>query len=123
MKSINVFQTKYLTTSSDLFQLGALCENQISDKIDKDWIWLEFKEIKDEEFPDQQLIWDNSSYLFETFYPFLLRKLNHKLKKEDYIEFADILSYLNEGNVKESTSKTTDLIELLETAKQLNWYE
>lgn len=115
-KPVNVFLTKYLTTISDLFQIGALCKDDNLDlgRIDKRFVWLEFKEIKSEEYPEQQSVWDNGNYISEKFLPFLLKYKERTLSKEDKKEFSDVYEYLDDDKVE-------DLIELIETAKNLNW--
>ena len=114
-KSVNVYQSKFLTTESDLFELGCLCKNKTSNKTDKLWVWLEFNGLKNKEYPEQNIIWDNPKYLIYKFYPFLINYLNDKITTEEYVEFSFILPYLDKDKVE-------DLIELFETAKQLDWF-
>lgn len=113
MKSENVYETRTLKVHGDAFELACLCKKG---EVEKDWVWLEFNEIKDKKYPEQNMVWDNSSYIFEEFYSFLKRWKERQISDEDKIEFADVLDYLNEDKVE-------DLIELLETAKKLNWNE
>lgn len=114
-KSVNVYQSKFLKTNSDLFELGCLCVDRITNETEKEWVWLEFKELKDKKYPEQNLVWDSSNYLIDKFYPFLINYLNNKITTEQYVEFSDVLPYLNKEKVE-------DLIEIFETAKQLNWF-
>lgn len=112
-KSVNVYQSKFLKTDSDLFELGCLCVDRITNETEKEWVWLEFKELKGKKYIDQNLVWGNSDYLIATFYPFLLDYRNRKLTDFQLEEFSDIYDYLDEDKVE-------DLIEIFEVAKQLN---
>lgn len=114
-KPINVFLSKYLTTDSDLFRLGALCEARIFDEVDKKWVWLEFKELKSKQYPKQELVWDNPNYLKEELYEYLKCYLANTVTKAQKEEFEDISDYMDK-------EKAEDLLELLEIAKDLNWF-
>lgn len=114
MKENNVYLSQRLATNGDKFHLCCLMEKDFKE-ICKDFIWLEFTEIKDKTYPDQNMVWDNSDYLFVTFYKFLNAYLNRSLTPQDKEEFEDIYDYLDDN-------KCNDLLELLNTAKNLNWY-
>lgn len=115
-KPVNIYLSKSLRTMSDLFEIGALCDSENMDlgRVNKQFVWLEFKELKSKDYPDIELVWDNGKYLIDDFLPFLLRYKEKMLIEGDKEEFDDIYEYLDD-------SKVEDLIELIETAKSLNW--
>lgn len=80
--------------------------------------WIEFSEIPDEEYPEYHLSWDNSSYLFDTFYPFLLRWKDRQTLKEDREEFKDVWDYLESDE-----DIVPELIEMFDLALKQGWYE
>lgn len=82
---------------------------------DKEWVWLEFLQLKSKEYPEQTLSWDNPGWIFGKFYKFLNRWKNRDLKKKDKETFSDIYSILTDDTVEE-------LLEMLEEAKRLNWH-
>lgn len=78
--------------------------------------WIEFSSLKDKEYPDQTLSWDNDDFIFGKFYKFLKRWDNRKLKKKDEENFKDVWLILNDDVVYE-------LIEMIEFALEKEWYE
>lgn len=115
MKEGNISQSKKLSTYNDLFHLECLCEDYTSDKTDKSWVWLEFTKLKNENYPEQNLVWDNPDYLKEELYEYLKCYLANTVTKAQKKEFEDISDYMNK-------EKAEDLLELLEIAKDLNWF-
>ena len=114
MKNNGIWQSKCLTTESSKFKLECLCEDRVSDKASKDWVWLTFEELDDKEYPNQKMVWDNPDYIFGEFCDYLERKIEFKLTKEQIEEFNDVHEYL-------TRDLCIELLELLQTAKQLNW--
>lgn len=108
-----VYLSQRLATDSDRFHLSCLCDKK--NKPDKQFIWLEFTKIKDKEYPNQLLTWDNPSYLFKTFYTYLEHRLIFKVTKKEIEEFKDISDYLD-------VESTSELLGLLNTAIKLKWY-
>jgi len=63
------------------------------------------------------IYWDNEHYLFQTFYPFLIRYKAKMLFQEDKDEFKEITHLLEDGNTIDQ------LIEMFETAIKQKWYD
>lgn len=114
MKENNVYLSQRLATYSDKFHLGCLMNYDMI-TVNKDAVWLEFTELKDNNYPEQTLSWDNPSYLWNKLYHYLENKLTFKLTEEQLKEFKDVDEYMNIDNC-------LDLLELLNKAKTLNWY-
>jgi hypothetical protein len=74
-----------------------------------------FEEIKDIQFPDLSLVWDNEDFIFGEFKAFLHRWKHRTLLPEDTTEFEEIWDILDEETVEE-------LIEMLELALKQKWY-
>lgn len=114
MKNINVYLSQRLATTSDRFHLGCLINKKDMTTVDKQFVWLEFTEIKNKEYPEQNETWDNPEFLFNQLYTYLENKLTFKVTKEELELFEDIHEYLD-------AEKCSDLLELLNTAINLNW--
>lgn len=108
-----------------MYQYRAICADNIEIElvglIDKttgkiDMPWIEFKTIKDKEYPDQDLSWDNPDFIFVKFYKFLKRWQKKELKKKDHKKYEDVWEILNEKVVEE-------LILMIELALEQGWYE
>ena len=82
----------------------------------KSQAWIEFNSLKDPEYPNQNVMWDNDNFIFTKFYKFLFRYKNNKLKDKDKKKYKEIYSILNQDVVSE-------LIEMLEFAKKKEWYK
>ena len=84
------------------------------DKINEKWFMtaLDFKDIKDRDYPETNLIWDNDNFIFNEFYNFLKRWENNY---EDDKIFKELWNFTKE-DVKE-------LIEMLEEALKQGWYD
>jgi hypothetical protein len=115
MNNTNVYLSQRLATNSDKFHLSCLIEEDMT-TVWKDTVWLEFTELRDENYPNQTLSWDNSSYLWNELTQYLENKVKFTLTEKQLEEFKDIHEYMNLDNC-------FDLLELLSTAKQLNWHE
>lgn len=113
MKTNNVYLSQRLATNSDKFHLSCLMNKDMT-TVDKQFVWLEFTDLKDEDYPNQNLVYDNSSYLWGNLTQYLENKVTFKLTEEQLGEFKDIDEYMNLNNC-------FDLLELLNTAKTLNW--
>ncbi len=109
----NVYLSQRLATQSDKFHLNCLLEKD-NKSVDKQFVWIEFTELKAKGYPDQTLSWDNPSYIFGIFLTFLENYINKSLTPQNKEEFEDIYDYLDDDKVE-------DLLELLNTAKTLNW--
>lgn len=70
------------------------------------WISLEFKDL--------EITWDVGEYIFNEFHYFLLNWKSRIITVEQATEFAVFIPYLTEDKVE-------DLLEILETAKKLEW--
>ena len=95
-----------------------LCCFYERDRFDGSFAWMEFKEIKDDKYSDQNLVWDNPDYLFNNFYEFLHRWNKRECLPADKVEFSDIWNYL-----EETEGMVEELIEMLELALEQGWYE
>jgi hypothetical protein len=78
--------------------------------------WIEFNSLKDQDYPNQDVVWDNDEFIFGKFYKFLKRWDENRLKKKDEKIFKDIWPILTDVVVSE-------LIEMLEFALEKKWYE
>jgi hypothetical protein len=78
--------------------------------------WIEFNSLKDPEYPNQNVMWDNDNFIFTKFYKFLFRYKDNKLKKKDEKKYSDVWPILNQYTVGE-------LIKMLEYAKEREWYK
>jgi hypothetical protein len=78
--------------------------------------WIEFNSLKDQDYPNQDVVWDNDEFIFGKFYKFLIRYKCNKLKKNDKKKYDDVWSILNQDVVSE-------LIDMLEFALEKKWYE
>jgi hypothetical protein len=78
--------------------------------------WIEFNSLKDQDYPNQDIIWDNDDFIFGKFYKFLIRYKCNKLKDKDEKKYKEVLSILNQDVVSE-------LIEMIEFALEKEWYE
>lgn len=107
-----MYKYNTIATEDDFALIQGLVDKE--NKIIKDWIWIEFK-VKDKEYPDQNIVWDNPYWIFGEFYQFLLGWVNKDLRKEDKETFADIWEHLTDDIVGE-------LLEIVEEAKK-EWYE
>lgn len=74
-----------------------------------------FKKLKNKEFPDQELFWDNDDFIFGKFRRFLRRWQRGRLKKKDQKKFEEIWNILDDETVDE-------ILLMLETAFNLKWY-
>lgn len=78
--------------------------------------WIEFNSLKNQDYPNQDIIWDNDDFIFGKFYKFLIRYKCNKLKDKDEKKYKEVLSILNQDVVSE-------LIDMLELALEKEWYE
>lgn len=81
---------------------------------------LEFINVKDREYPDQTLFWDNEDYIFGPFKEFLkhCKKRQSKgkhIKHRYYEEYQDIWHILTPENVNQ-------LWDMIELAEKYGWY-
>ena len=106
-----MFQTKTIHSDDGAVRLSCFTDDY------KD-IWIEFSEIKDKKYPDQDLEWDNPAFLFENFYPFLLKWKEKTTSPTDRIIHEEVLEYLESDE-----SVVTELIEMFEEAIKQKWYE
>ena len=109
----NVYLSQRLATSSDKFHLSCLMNDDMK-TVNKSAVWLEFTDLKDKTYKNQNIVWDNPSYLWNELLNYLENKLIFKLTQEQLKEFKDIHKYMDLDN-------TSDLLELLNTAKELGW--
>lgn len=101
-----------MATDSDEIKLTVGIDNK-----DKFYMpCIEFTNVMDKEHKDQFIMWDNEDFIWGEFYEFLQRFSKNELRSEDKFEYADIWSELNLDVVKQ-------LLEILDKAKQLGWYE
>lgn len=108
-----MFESRAIHDNNSLFELACL----INKKTNKpDMPWIEFKTIKNKEYPNQDLCWDNDYYIFVKFYKFLKRWMRKEIRKRDKKEFEDIWHVLNDKRVEE-------LILMIELALEQGWYE
>jgi len=108
-----MFESRAIHDKNDEFELCGLISEKTGNVI---MPWIEFLTIKNKEYPDQNLCWDNDDYIFGKFYKFLKRWKRKELKKKDKKEFEDIWHILNDQTVEE-------LIEMIEYALKKGWYE
>lgn len=78
--------------------------------------WIEFMDIKNSEYTDQHVSWDNDDFIFTKFYRFLIRYKCNKLKDKDKKKYDDVWLILNQDVVSE-------LIDMLDYAMEKGWYE
>jgi len=78
--------------------------------------WIEFNSLKNPEYPNQNVMWDNDNFIFTKFYKFLKRLKKGELKKKDREKFNDVWLILTDNTVRE-------LIEMLEFALEKQWYK
>lgn len=109
-----MFRYDTLSTDDGEVQIQGLKDEQ--GNIDKQFVWIEFKDIMTKEYPDQTLVWDYSPYIFKELYEFLQRYVKRELLEGDKKEFEEIYEYLDEDRAQE-------ILELIEEAKKLNWDE
>lgn len=108
-----MFRYDTIANDSDDIQLSALV---ILKTGKREMSSIEFKQLRNKNFPDLTLLWDNDSFIFGKFYKFLKRWKEGRLKKKDKEKFADIWSILDDDVVNE-------LIEMIEYALEEKWYE
>lgn len=108
-----MFESRTIHDRYDMFELTCLVDTK-TNRCEMPWI--EFKTIKNKEYSDQNLVWDNDNYVFSKFYKFLKRWRKKEIKKKDRKEFEDIWYVLNDKRVEE-------LIEMIEYALEKGWYE
>lgn len=77
--------------------------------------WIEFNGLKDQDYPSQDVFWDNDDFIFGKFYKFLKRWDENRLKKKDEDKFQEIWPILTDDLVSE-------LIEMLDLAIEKEWY-
>ena len=77
--------------------------------------WIEFNGLKDQDYPSQDVFWDNDNFIFGKFYKFLKRWDENRLKKKDEDKFQEIWPILTDDLVSE-------LIDMLELAIEKEWY-
>ena len=107
-----MFQTTTLHTTAGEIELSCFI-----DKGEHELTWIEFHSLKDEDYPDQDLVWDNEDFLFDDFYQFLHRWKNRVCSSEDHSNFKDIWNYF-EGN----EDLIDELIEMFDEALKQKWY-
>ena len=78
--------------------------------------WIEFNGLKDPDYPDQYINWDNDDFIFGKFYKFLKRLKKGELKKKDRENFNDVWIILTDDTVRE-------LIEMIQFALEKEWYK
>ena len=105
-----MFQTKTIHSDDGAVRLSCFDDNTDAS--------LEFTEIKDKAYPDCNLYWDNPVFLFENFYPFLLKWKERTISPTDRIIHEEVLEYLESDE-----SVVTELIEMFEEAIKQGWYE
>jgi hypothetical protein len=110
-----MFQTTTIHDVNGTIKLSCFMENG---EIDKDFVWLEFEELKDDEYPQFSLEWDNPEYLFNEFYQFLHRWKDRICKYEDQLEFKEVWNYFEEDE-----DIVPELIEMFDVALKQGWYE
>lgn len=106
-----MFQTTTLHSTSGEIELSCFTEG---DRL----TWLEFYKFHEEDYPDQHLAWDNDTYLFDTFYPFLHRWKDRICTYEDQLEFKEVWEYFEENE-----ELVDELIEMFDEALKQGWYE
>ena len=77
--------------------------------------WIEFNGLKDQDYPSQDVFWDNDNFIFGKFYKFLKRWDENRLKKKDEDKFQEIWPILTDDLVGE-------LLEMLDLALEKEWY-
>ena len=105
-----------ITTDSNSYSLECFL-NTKTGEVDKDWVWFEFSEIEAgiKDRPDITLVWDNSDYLINTFYPILQRFVSRTLTKEDKEEILDVYNILE--------NDAEEILEIFEKAIELKWFK
>jgi len=103
-------------TKNTLYSLECIV-NTKTGEVEEDWIWFEFSEIEAgiKDRPDITLVWDNSDYLINTFYPILQRFVSRTLTKEDKEEMKEVYTSLE--------NDAEEILEIFEKAKELNWFK
>lgn len=76
---------------------------------------IEFTQIKDKEYPQLTLSWDNPDFIFVTFRDFLKRYINRELLENDKKEFKGIWKILSKKVAKE-------LLKMIIKAEKQGWY-
>lgn len=115
INNTELFKWAVISSDSNRFELRGLYHNMYDNVIDYNTISLHFNELKDDIYEDMPLIWDNSIFIEDTFHHFLIRYESKNLNAKDYIEFADIMYYLDD-------TKVSELIYIIETAKESGWF-
>lgn len=108
-----MFRYDSICDDDDVVILSAIVDLETGKR---DGIAIEFKTLKNKNYPDQTLMWDNDDYIFGKFYKFLKRWKKGELKKNDPKKFNDIWGLLTYPRVEE-------LINMLEYAIKEKWYE
>lgn len=105
-----------ITTDSNSYSLECFL-NTKTGEVDKDWVWFEFSKIEAgyKDRPDITLVWDNSDYLINTFYPILQRFVSRTLTEEDKEEMKEVYTSLE--------NDAEEILEIFEKAKELNWFK
>ena len=112
-----MFQTTTLHTGSGEIEMTTfLTEEGVPDK-ELPMIWIEFHDIMSDLDPEESICWDNEDYLFEKFYPFLLRWKSRWCFPTDYKDFADVWQYFEDNE-----ELIDELIEMFDVALKQGWY-
>lgn len=103
-----MFYTEVLSTQDGDVTLSRI-------EYDNNFVWITFTKLKDKQYPDQELIYDYSPYIFNEFKAFLYRYQNKHETNEDHLIAKELCGVLEiEGMVE-------DIIELIKHAEKLKW--
>ena len=107
-----MFQTITIHNEEDTIKLSCLFMNDKCSDVSLEWC-----ELKDKDFPEFNVFWDNSEFLFNEFYQFLIKYKNDELTYEELLtSYPEIITEIDDDVVGE-------LIEMFNEAIKQGWYE